>query len=94
MALVTGSATYSGPATGMYAKKTGSIYTTSGQFKANAALSVDFGIEDPLDDKIVLVQISGSVTEFRDIDGNLIDPNWTVELQQAEHDSANSNWSF
>ena len=88
MVEVTGSATYSGPATGMYAKKTGSIYTTSGQFKANAALSVDFGVEDPNDDKIVLVQISGSVTEFRDINGNLIDPNWTVELQQAEHDAA------
>ena len=87
MALVTGSATYSGPATGLYAEKTGSIYTKSGQFEANAELSVKFGIKDSSDDKIVLVQISGSVTEFRDIDGNLIDPNWTVELLQAEHDS-------
>ena len=87
MTLVMGSATYSGPATGLYAKKTGSIFTTSGQFKANATLSVDFGIEDPLVDKIILVQISGSVTKFRDIAGNLIDPNWTVELLQAEHDS-------
>ena len=87
MALVTGSATYSGPATGLYAEKTGSIYTKSGQFKANAKLSVNFGIKDDSDDSIVFVEISGSVTEFRDFDGNLIGPNWTVELLEAKHNA-------
>ena len=87
METVTGSATYSGPATGLFAKKTGSIYTTSEQFKANTTLWVEFGVEnpDPLFAKNLLVTISGSVTDFTDINGDVIDLTWTVDLQEAQH---------
>ena len=86
METVTGSATYSGPATGMYVKKSGSIYT-SGQFKANTMLSVEFGVVvDPINLKKNLVTISGFVTNFTDINDNLIDSTWAVDLNEARHD--------
>ena len=88
MQLVEGSATYSGPATGFYGKKSGSIFTTFGEFKANTTLSVKFGVENPMypgDDKEILVTISGRVTDFTDINGDLIDSTWTVDLQEAQH---------
>ena len=81
-----GSASYSGPATGLYAKKSGSLYRTSGQFKANTALQVNYGVEDTDPNaKGVLVTISGSITDFRDSNGNVIDSTWTVDLQEAQH---------
>ena len=84
--LVEGSASYSGPATGLYAKKSGSLYRTSGQFKANTALQVNYGVEDTGPDaKGVLVTISGSITNFRDSNGSVIDSTWTVDLQEAQH---------
>ena len=84
--LVEGSASYSGPATGLYAKKSGSLYRTSGQFKANTALQVNYGVEDTDPDaKGVLVTISGSITDFRDSNGNVIDSTWSVDLQEAQH---------
>ena len=84
--LVEGSASYSGPATGLYAKKSGTLYRTSGQFKANTALQVNYGVEDTDPDaKGVLVTISGSITDFRDSNGNVIDSTWTVDLQEAQH---------
>ena len=87
MQLVEGSATYSGPATGFYGKKSGSIFTTFGEFKANTTLSVEFGVPnpDPLLAKDLLVTISGRVTDFRDINGDVIDSTWTVDLQEAQH---------
>ena len=82
-----GSASYSGPATGLYAKKSGSLYRTSGQFKANTALQVNYGVDEDTDPnaKGVLVTISGSITDFRDSNGNVIDSTWTVDLQEAQH---------
>ena len=87
MQLVEGSATYSGPATGFYGKKSGSIFTKFGEFKANTTLSVEFGVPnpDPLLAKDLLVTISGSVTDFTDINGDVIDSTWTVDLQEAQH---------
>ena len=85
MQAVEGSATYSGPATGFFGKKTGSIFTTFDEFKANTTLSVEFGVENPLDDKEFLVKISGRVTDFRDINGDVIDSTWTVDLQETQH---------
>ena len=86
-ALDEGKATYSGPATGLFAKKSGSIYTMSGQFMADTVLKVEFGVPDPNDpeDKETLVIISGEVTDFTDIDSNIIDSDWKVTLQEVVH---------
>ena len=94
MQLVEGSATYSGPATGFFGKKSGSIFTTFGEFKANTTLSVEFGVENPMypgDAKEFLVTISGRVTDFRDINGDVIDSTWTVDLQETQHAPANDD---
>ena len=95
LALVEGSASYSGPATGLYAKKSGSLYRTFGQFKANTTLQVNYGVEDTGPDaKGVLVTISGNVTDFRDSNGNVIDSTWTVDLQEAQHSPLDVNSGF
>ena len=80
----------------MYAKKSGSLYRTSGQFKANTALQVNYGVEntDPNAKKGVLVTISGSITDFRDSNGNVIDSTWTVDLQEAQHSPLNEEGGY
>ena len=80
---VEGSATYSGPATGIYAKKSGTIFTSSGQFKADVALQATFGLTAM---GVDLSTISGTVSNFTDINDNLIDSTWAVDLNEARHD--------
>ena len=60
---------------------------SSASSKRNTTLSVEFGVEnpDPLIAKEFLVTISGSVTDFTDINGDVIDSTWTVDLQEAQH---------
>ncbi len=81
-----GEATYSGAATGMYAKKTFDgrgvgTPTSSGQFTADAMLTARFGGPDIAVSK--QFQINGEVSNFMDGDGNAIDDMWTVELMMS-----------
>ena len=81
-----GSATYSGPAAGKYGRKTfnadGGVATLAvGHFTADANLKAYFGGNDVAANKHDT--ISGSVTDFRDADNNVIDAGWTVELMKA-----------
>ena len=75
---VTGSADYEGAATGLYAKMVGQTSIASGQFTAGALLTADFDA----------ATISGTVSEFRDAAGDLIDPAWEVSLDSADLDQA------
>ena len=78
-----GSATYTGGAAGLFTKTThGSGVTSGGRFTADASLTANFGGNDvaPNDaDKI-----SGSITNFMDSEGNVIDPGWTLRLMTAD----------
>ena len=98
-AQVTGSATYAGPATGLYMRKvldsSGNVTPVeSGQFTADASLTAYFGqTVDDVDTTDVNEAgtiapnventISGMVSGFEDSDGNTIDAAWTVELMKA-----------
>lgn len=75
---VTGSATYSGAATGLYVIKDGGTPTGSGQFTATAALMADFDA----------ATISGTVSDFMDAAGDAINPMWVVSLDSAALDQA------
>ena len=81
---VTGSATYSGPATGVYAKMSRGVYTQSGQFTAETSLQAVF--EDPSAEEDDRFGVSGTISNFRNNRGNLIDSSWTVTLNKAVHD--------
>ena len=83
---VEGTAEYSGPAAGKFARKTlaadGSVATLqAGHFTADANLMAYFGGNDVAVNK--QFTISGSVTGFDDADGHEIDAGWTVELGEA-----------
>ena len=82
---VTGSATYTGPAAGLFAKReydpdrAGTV-ETAGRFTAHAALTADFDaaqFTDPADGSI-----SGTITNFMH-DGNMIDPMWSVTMNEG-----------
>ena len=47
---LTGYATYSGPATGIYVKKSASVYDEVGQFTANTLLTARFNVVSPITD--------------------------------------------
>ena len=96
---VNGTASYNGAATGLYVKKTafdpvtGAIADAkSGQFTASAALAATFGrgsgaiaVEDTF-------TITGSVSDFMDASGAVIDDNWRVVLDNlAEADDADTS---
>lgn len=84
---VRGTAEYSGKATGMYARKTFDTKgvgtpTSSGQFTADANLMAYFGV----DNNVAAIKhntISGTVSNFKDDSGSMIDDAWTVELDKA-----------
>ena len=85
---LTGSASYAGPATGMFVKKTfdaGGVATpsSSGQFTADANLKAYF--DQDTDETIapgLVNSISGTVMNFMH-GGEMIDGKWTVELMRA-----------
>ena len=48
------------------------------------ALQATFGLMDSMG--VDLSTISGTVSNFTDINGNLIDSTWAVDLNEARHD--------
>lgn len=87
---VSGSASYAGPATGVYMRKTFSADGTptpvaAGQFTANAELTAHFGqtAEGSIAPNL-LHTISGTVDTFKDSQGNLISDAWALKLGKTE----------
>lgn len=82
--VVEGIATYEGSATGLYMKKTltseGDVTGPfeSGQFTADVMLHASFGGTAVAEDKHDT--ITGSVTDFKDSGGNIINSNWALNL--------------
>jgi len=103
VAAIQGSATYSGKATGMYAKKTFNergvgTPTSSGQFTADTTLTATFGqttADHPDGAGTVapnlLNSITGAVSNFMDASGNSIDDAWSVKLNKARISSSNGS---
>lgn len=98
IASLMGTATYSGPATGMYARKDlsvedGNVVATpaaAGQFSADANLTAHFGnTADPAvngSDKISpaeALKISGTISNFMDSAGDEINASWSLSLDAA-----------
>ena len=88
---VMGSASYAGPATGVYTRKTFSPDGTptpvaAGQFTANAELTAHFGQTTEDGGSIapnLLHSISGTVDTFKDSQGNLISDAWALKLGKS-----------
>ena len=85
-----GSATYSGPAMGLYAKRERGVYQEYGEFRAQAALSVDFDAMPPVPPLIWKppISVSGTISDFRDAQDNVIDNSWKVTLQEHLYDGS------
>ena len=85
---VAGKAEYAGPATGVYMTKTfdpgtgDPIPQTGGQFTAHAALTAYFGAESTVP-QADHNSISGTISDFYNSDGEMIDDEWEVELMRA-----------
>ena len=86
-----GSATYEGSATGMYARKAlaiddnGTVVGTpdaAGQFVADVELMANFGVSQKVSQNDAF-DISGTASNFQDVDGNVIDSGWTLDLNAA-----------
>ncbi len=90
---LTGYATYSGPATGIYVKKSAEVYDEVGQFTANTVLTARFNVDSPITDnnhplyEATVVVISGTATSFRDMNRDIIDPDWTINFNEAVHEA-------
>lgn len=84
VSLVTGSASYQGSATGLYAKKVDGAPQSSGQFVADVALLANFGGDDVAEND--QFEISGSISNFKNRHGEMIDSSWTVILGGASID--------
>ena len=74
IATMTGTATYVGEAAGAYARKGDN--PAVGEFTGHASLTADFG------DDAEMGTIEGTISQLVD-GGQVIDPSWTVELQEA-----------
>ena len=85
-----GSATYSGPAMGLYAKKERGVYRESGEFRAKAELSANFNATPPPGGALWKppIAVSGTITDFRDAQDNAIDNSWKVTLQEHLYDGS------
>ena len=83
-----GKATYTGPATGLYVRKSIDSDTlegtpvASGQFAADAKLTAYLGTDDSYAANLAN-KINGTVSKFLDMDGNMIASGWTVELMET-----------
>lgn len=86
VASVVGRASYAGPATGLYVRKRVDPNTAeptrmwSGQFTADAMLTATFGRGDLAIATNEQFMITGSVSNFRNDDGEMINSAWTVDL--------------
>ncbi len=85
-----GSATYSGPAMGLYAKKVRGVYQESGEFRADAELIADFNATPPVGavNWKPPIAVSGTISDFRDAQDNVIDNSWKVTLQEHLYDGS------
>ena len=85
-----GSATYSGPAIGLYAKKERGVYQEHGEFRAQAALRANFDATPPagVTHWKPPIAVSGTISHFRDAQGNVIDNSWKVTLQEHLYDGS------
>ncbi|MYB88782.1 MAG: hypothetical protein F4X93_02320 [Proteobacteria bacterium] len=89
-----GTASYSGHAVGLYARKIQNVYREGGQFAATVTFSADFSATrdtsqgDPEPKEQFLTVISGQITNFKNDQGNVIDSSWTVPLSRFAHDYA------
>ena len=102
VAAVDGTATYSGPATGLYVTKTKTFdtetgeqtFTGSGQFTATAMLTATFGQSGSLAPN-TLFTISGMINGFMDSDGEAIAgaEDWEVSLVRTTIGSPDSTYS-
>ena len=88
---VTGSATYKGGAAGLFTRRTfaddgsSSTLTSGGRFTADAELTANFGGGDVgTNDQF---SISGTIDQFKDSAGKLIDPAWSLSLMRVKSDS-------
>jgi hypothetical protein len=93
---LTGSAKYKGPAGGLYVLKTGpvenAVPTSSGRFTATANLTANFG--QSATESIApnaLMSVSGTVTNFMDMSGDMIDSKWTTNLMKAGFAASGTN---
>ena len=94
-----GKATYTGPATGLYVRKSIDSDTlegtpvASGQFTADAKLTAYLGTM-PSYAAVLEDKISGTVSKFLDMDGNMIASGWAVELMETDiiEDDAAGRW--
>ena len=84
---VTGSAEYTGGAAGLFTRKTfaddgSSTLTSGGRFTADAELTAYFGGTGVAGDD--QFSISGTINQFKDSAGKLIDPAWSLSLMKAQ----------
>ncbi|MDE0406058.1 MAG: hypothetical protein OXI53_12200 [Nitrospira sp.] len=90
-----GSATYTGKATGLYVLKTYSseandfTVDSSGQFVADATLTANFGGTEFGDDSNF--EVDGMINGFKNMDGDSIDDNWEVTLNDAMFGEGDAN---
>ena len=85
-----GSAKYSGPAMGLYAKMERGVYQEYGEFRAQAALSANFDATPPagVTHWKPPIAVSGTISDFRDAQDNVIDNSWKVTLQKHLYDGS------
>lgn len=76
LAQLQGTATYRGPAAGMFALQPQGATATWGEFTARATLEVDFGND------VVPGTVEGTVSDFR-VDGRPTSSSWSVTLGEA-----------
>ena len=85
---VLGSATYTGGAAGLFTRKTfaddgsSSTLTSGGRFTADAELTANFGGGDVGSND--QWSISGTIDQFKDSAGKLIDPAWSLSLMTVQ----------
>ena len=84
--MVTGNATYKGPAAGMFARRaydpeSGGNVETAGRFTADATLTADFDEAD--------LSIDGSITNFMH-GGSAIDSDWSVTMSEGKINRTNA----
>jgi|GEM_PF-3555217 len=82
---LTGTATYVGEAAGAYARKGDN--PAVGEFTGHASLTANFGAAEALG------TIKGTISQLVD-GGEAIDPSWTVELQEANIEAADTGATF
>lgn len=91
---VSGTASYAGQATGLYAKQTEGEYREGGQFTALASLHANFSLAPELDPNSpdpkadFFTRVLGRVHSFLDEEGNSIDSSWSVTLQPVTWDGS------